>query len=170
MLVCMVILFFIVMQKKKNCSVCSSCSEQFINNDYNKIYKSSDDYYMTIKIGEKVKGVQHKIILMHNDLNKFKIMANAYNKKDHRLESIKLNTFTLNQLKGWEKSMFLQSLHVQSNNKNITTWKPIIPNNSTSNDSFIQTTEISPDEVLFEYKVNGVTVGEKHFIAQYNLI
>ena len=151
--VLIIVIIFIII----NCyNKLHKCSESFVPDDYNKIYKSDDGYFMTIKKGEKIKGVQYKIILMHNDFNKFKKMANAYNSRDYMLESIDLYKYVL-PIDGWDKSMFLQNVPSAAKGSSNTTetWKPLIPNKSTDITSTIQTDTVWTNVILLNYYQKG---------------
>ena len=158
----LIILILIDQLRKYNKNKC----ETFNTNDYNKIYKSKDGYYMTIKKGETVDNNQFKFLLMHNNYNMFKKMIDAYNKGDTALETIELHKFQL-QIPGWETSMFLQSIYGQSNGSK-TIWKPIIPNKNTGSDSTIQTDEIN-NSVVLNFNVNDKSIEflTKKFDAQF---
>ena len=120
---------------------------------------------MTIKKGKKIKGVQNKIMIMHNNFELFKKMVSAYNSNDYMLENINLEEYTLS-IPGWEKSMFLQSIYNQSNDPYMTNWRPIIPNENTGSESYIETIEDKNGNFYLKYIINNTPM--THLTKKFN--
>ena len=100
--------------------------------NYKKIYKSDDGWYVSIKKGgPKGMSETNLIMLMHNNWSTFEIMNNLFDSGDRLFMTVDASTLESFKLPDWDTFFITKSMSSPSKYNGIEdiSWGPIIPGN-----------------------------------------